>query len=87
MDTGEQIAAQVREFVVNSFLFGDDSRLPSDEQSLLETGVVDSTGVLEIIEWLESEFAVTVADDETTPDNLGSIANLSRFLRDKSVTS
>lgn len=74
---------QVREFVVANFLFGDTSRLPGDDESLLASGVVDSTGVLELVEFLEGEVGVRVADHETVPANLDSIENIARFVAAK----
>ncbi len=78
-----QIAAQLREFISSAYLFGDDSRMPADADSLLETGVLDSTGVLELIEFLEETFGFTVEDAETVPENLGSIAGLTRYVLSK----
>ena len=73
----------VRNFISSEYLFGDDSRMPADTDSLLETGVLDSTGVQELIEFLESTYSITVEDDETIPENLGSIDNLCRYLAAK----
>lgn len=75
-DVREQIAG----FIVSNFLFGDESGAPAADQSLLNSGIVDSTGILELIEFLESEFEITVAEDETTPDNLDSVESLSNFV-------
>lgn len=77
------IAAELKDFVVTAYLFGDDSRLPADDASLLETGILDSTGVLELIEFLEERYHFTVADTETVPENLGSIAGLTRYVSSK----
>lgn len=73
------IMGRVREFIVTNFLFGDTSRIPADSESLLGSGVVDSTGVLELVEFLEGELGVQVADHETVPANLDSIENIARF--------
>lgn len=75
-----EIRADLREFVTTAFLFGDASRMPPDGASLLEAGVLDSTGVLELIEFLEERFGITVEDSETLPENLGSIDGLTRFV-------
>lgn len=76
----DQVRNQVREFVVRNFLFGDSARLPDDANSLLAAGVVDSTGVLELVDFLETDLDVKVADDETVPANLDSIENLTQFV-------
>jgi acyl carrier protein len=77
------ISQTLRAFVRDNYLFGDSTRMPADEASLLETGVIDSTGVLELIEFLESEFDLDVEDTETVPENLGSIAGLTRYVSTK----
>ena len=74
---------QVRQFILMNFLFGDESRIPEHSASLLESGIVDSTGVLELVDFLESDMAVEVAADETLPENLDSIDNLARFVARK----
>lgn len=79
----EQIRDDVRGFIGTNYLFGDLARIPADEESLLEAGVVDSTGVLELIEFLEDHFGIEVAESETVVDNLGSIGGLVRFVTAK----
>lgn len=79
----DNIATRLRAFILDAYLFGDQSRMAADGDSLLATGVLDSTGVLELIEFLESEFGITVEDAETVPDNLDSIAGLTRYVSAK----
>ncbi|MHB1010719.1 MAG: acyl carrier protein [Propionibacteriaceae bacterium] len=74
------VAARIREFICTAYLFGDESQMPADTASLLENRVLDSTGVLELIEFLEENYQITVAENETLPENLGSVANLTRFV-------
>lgn len=71
-----QVTEQVRQFILTSYLFGDRQRMPSDTESLMASGVLDSTGVLELIEFIEAEFAISVEESETVPANLDSIAGL-----------
>lgn len=78
-----QVTSQLRGFISTNFLFGDETRMPDDDDSLLEKGVLDSTGVLELIEFLEDEFGIEVSDTETVPGNLGSISGLTRFVLGK----
>ncbi len=78
-----QVSAALREFVICNFLFGDVSRTPANDDALLEAGILDSTGVLELIEFLESEFEILVDDTETLPENLGSITSLTRYVLTK----
>ncbi|WP_289018303.1 hypothetical protein [uncultured Ornithinimicrobium sp.] len=78
MDEG--VLAQVRGFVLTNFLFGDESRMPDDSESLLSSGVVDSTGVLELVAFVEEDLGVPVADHETIPANLDSIGRIAAFV-------
>lgn len=78
----DDIRARVRAFVLENFYVADAAAL-SDEGSLLEAGIVDSTGVLELIAFVEAEFGVRVADTEMVPDNLDSIARVAAFVARK----
>jgi len=80
-----QIRAELTEFIVTNYLFGDVARTPGDDDSLIERGVIDSTGILELIEFLEAHFGIDVAESETVPQNLGSISNLLRFVERKKI--
>jgi acyl carrier protein len=72
-------ATAVREFVVENFLFGDDTGF-ADSSSFRDEGVVDSTGVLELVAFLETTFGIKVAGDEYTPENLDSIEKIADFV-------
>ncbi len=73
----------IRAFIFENFLFdADDSALKNDD-SFLEQGVIDSTGVLELVEWLEDEFSIQVEDDELIPENLDSVNLLAAFIARK----
>jgi len=76
----QRVRTELREFIVASYLFGDRTREPTDDDLLVEAGIVDSTGILELIEFLESQYGIAVLESETVPDNLGSISNLTRFV-------
>ena len=78
-----QIRAELIEFIVTNYLFGDITRLPRDNDALVEGGIIDSTGILELIEFLESHFGVEVSEAETVPENLGSISGLTEFVMGK----
>jgi len=69
----------VRDFVVSNFLFGDDSSL-EDDRSFLDSGIIDSTGILELITFLEQHFKIKVEPEETVPDNLDSVEKVAQFL-------
>lgn len=77
------VREDLRGFITTNFLFGDESRTPADDEDLLLAGVVDSTGILELIEFLEEQFGIEVSEDETVPENLGSVDNLTRYVTGK----
>ena len=72
----------IRQFVVENFLFGEDGQL-MDETSFLESGIIDSTGILELVSFLEEKFGIAVADEELVPDNLDSVSNVVAYLTRK----
>ena len=77
------IAGTVRAFLVDSFLYGQEPSDLEPETSLLEAGHIDSTGVLEIITFLESTFGLQVEPEEMVPENLDSIACIERYVQTK----
>jgi len=72
-------SGKLREFIIENFLFGDAGQLASDT-SFLESGIVDSTGILELTSFLEETFDILIEDEEFIPENLDSIENLNNFL-------
>ena len=74
-----ETVTRVREFVTRNFFVSDAARL-TDDASLLDLGVVDSTGVLEIIGFVESTFGLSVEDDEIVPANLDSIGRIAAYV-------
>lgn len=81
------VKSEIRAFIVENFLFGDESQVPADETSLIETDLVDSTGILEMVLFLEERFAISVADAEIVPDNFDSVARLVTFVNGKRATA
>jgi acyl carrier protein len=71
---------KVRDYIIENFLFGDAEPLADDGMSLLDEGIIDSVGVMELVAFLEQEFGVKVADEELVPENLDSVANLVAFI-------
>jgi acyl carrier protein len=80
MNVETQVRRALVDFVVANYLFGDESRAPQDDDSLVEGGIIDSTGLMELIEFLEEQFAIEVADEDTVPSNLDTLGNLTRFV-------
>ena len=78
-----QIRNSVRDFVINKFLIGTDSKQLGDNDSFLEHGIIDSTGVLELVGFIEETFKCRVEDEELIPDNLDTLANIVLYVRSK----
>ncbi|MBD3233093.1 MAG: acyl carrier protein [candidate division Zixibacteria bacterium] len=78
------IKGNIRQFIIDNFLMGESSRLSSDKVSFLDSGIVDSTGVLELVTWVEETFRIKIEDDELLPENLDSVDRLSDFIQRKS---
>ena len=83
MAVDSTIRSELTEFIVTNYLFGDVTRTPLDDDALVETGIIDSTSVLELIEFLESHFGIEVTEAETVPGNFGSVSALTRFVASK----
>jgi len=75
--------AMVRQFIVDQFLFGQEVSAPAASDSLLGRGIIDSTGVLEMVSFLEERFEIDVEDQEVVPANLDSIECIVRFVERK----
>ena len=75
--------SKVRKFLEDNFLFRDDSAAISDSVSLLDAGLIDSTGILELVAFLETEFSITMADADIIPDNLDSVETIVRYVERK----
>jgi acyl carrier protein len=71
-----------RDFVVENFLFGEDGML-KEETSFLESGIIDSTGILELVAFLEETYGFTIGDEEIIPENFDTLGNVARFLERK----
>ena len=78
MTTGER----VRQFIVENFYVTDPSSI-DDDTLLVTTGIVDSTGMLEVISFLEAQFGIRVTDQEMTPENLESVSRIAGFVARK----
>ena len=74
--------SKIRAFIIENFLFGNADGL-ADDTSFLEEGIIDSTGVLELVTFLEEDFEITIDDEELIPENLDSINNVTAYLANK----
>jgi acyl carrier protein len=71
---------KIRAFIFSNFLFDTDESALDNDASFLEQGIIDSTGVLELVEWLEETFSIKVEDEELIPENLDSVNRLGQFI-------
>lgn len=74
---------KIRKFIADNFLFREDRGSLDDRESLLEAGLIDSTGVLELVGYLETEFSIRMDDNEIVPSNLDSIHAIVSFVSGK----
>ena len=74
---------KIRGYILENFLFTDDQSALSNSDSFLEKGLVDSTGILEIITFIEDDFDLSIEDEEMIPENLDSVDNIIAFITKK----
>lgn len=82
MESGA-VEQEIRSFLAANFFLGDDPATLASSTSLLEAGVMDSTGVLELVGFLEEQYDIRIADEDLTPENLDSIDAIVRFVESK----
>jgi acyl carrier protein len=82
----QDIKQQIIDFITNNFLFDDAQASLNEKESLLETGVIDSTGVLELIAFIEETYGIKVEDEEIIPENLDTILDITHFIKQKLST-
>lgn len=74
---------KIRDFILENYLFTDDQSELNNGDSFLEQGIIDSTGIMEVIYFIEEQFSIAVEDEEMIPDNLDSVNNLMKFISSK----
>ena len=77
------VESLIRNYILESFLFTDDGSQLQDDVSFLEEGIVDSTGVLELVMFVEETFGLEVDDEEVVPENFDSVERLARYIRQR----
>ena len=76
----KSVEQAVTAFIVDNFLFGNKADAPAPDASFMETALIDSTGILELVAHLEAQYGISVADDELIPENLDSVRNIAAFV-------
>jgi len=79
------VESSIRHYILQNLLFTDDETRLLDSVSLLEEGIVDSTGVLELVMFVEETFGLSVEDEEIIPENFDSVERLARYVRSKTA--
>jgi acyl carrier protein len=79
------IETEIRQYIVDKLLFGRSDVAVAGDASFLESGLIDSTGVLELVAFLEEKFRIKVEDEDLIPANLDSVNALTRFVEAKAV--
>lgn len=77
------IEEAIRRYILENFLFTDDGSQLEDDASFLEEGIVDSTGVLELVMFVEESWHMEVRDEEIVPENFDSVERLANYVREK----
>ncbi len=81
------IETEVRQYILDNFLFGRTEVEVSSDASFLDLGIIDSTGVLELITFLEDKYQIKIEDEELVPANLDSLKGITRFVEAKRAAS
>jgi len=75
-----EYATQIKTFIIENFLFNAEGSSLGDDESFLESGIVDSTGILEVVAWIEETFGIKVPDSDLLPENFDTVQRLSDYL-------
>jgi len=73
----------IRNFIIESFIIDGNPNQLGNDQSFLESGIIDSTGILELVSFIEEHYEVKIEDEELIPDNLDSVNNVVKFINKK----
>jgi acyl carrier protein len=77
------IEKQIREYIMENIMFTNDPAALSNDDSFLNKGIIDSTGILEVSFFIEQQFGIKISDKELLPENLDSVNNIARFIQKK----
>lgn len=77
---------KIRDYILENYLFTDDQSALANEDSFLDKGIIDSTGIMEVIFFLEEEFGIHVEDEEMVPENLDSVTNITSYIQRKQAS-
>lgn len=78
------IEQSIKNFIIENFIIDGNTDQLDLDQSFLESGIIDSTGILELVSFIEEQYSITLEDEELIPDNLDSVNNVVKFINKKS---
>ncbi len=78
-----KLKSEIKCFIIDNFLYGQDDNKLGDDMSFLSNGIIDSTGVLELVSFVQEKYGITVSDEELLPENLDSLNKLALFIAKK----
>jgi len=81
--TNTMVADQIRQFIAETILFSEDGFGYGDDASFLDEGIIDSTGVVELVLFVEETYGFAVDDDDIVPDNFDTVNNLVRYVQER----
>ncbi|NOY87836.1 MAG: acyl carrier protein [FCB group bacterium] len=76
----DNLRKEIKDFIIETFLFGDEAESLQDSDSFMQNGIVDSTGILEVTNFIEEKYNINIENEEMTPNNLDSVENLVNFI-------
>ena len=76
----DEIKNNVKQFIIDNFLFSSIDNSFHDDDSFMENGIIDSTGILELVEYIEHQYNIKIKDEELLPENLDTLNNVSNFI-------
>jgi len=79
------VEEKIRAFIEETFILTDEKVELAEDQSLMDLGIIDSTGVFALIDFIEDIFGISIADDEVLPENLDSISRITAFIKRKAA--
>jgi acyl carrier protein len=79
----QDVKSTVRQYILENFLMGDAGVKLTDDQSFLDHHIIDSTGFIELVTFLETTYGIQIKDDEMIPENLDSLDNIGSFIGSK----
>lgn len=74
---------KLRSFILENYMFTDDETQLKNDDSFIDSGIIDSTGILELITFIQDELKITVEDEEMIPENLDSVNNINAYIAKK----